>query len=117
MNCADCEYSHDIGHALLCWGQRFAPPVDPDHWRCDGWKPKDTDGWVSTSLTPPTPYESVQVYLPGNAPYPTVHEGYYVNDDPSGLDFFVVPALIDQRVYTFAEAPMWRPMAKPPKGV
>lgn len=40
MNCADCKYSHDTGTALLCWGERFAPPVDKDHW-CEGWKPKN----------------------------------------------------------------------------
>ena len=45
MNCGDCKYSHDIGTAFLCWGQRFAPPVDADHW-CAGWKPK--------SVTPQT---------------------------------------------------------------
>lgn len=41
MNCADCRYSHDTGVALLCWGQRFAPPVDREHW-CEGWKPIGT---------------------------------------------------------------------------
>lgn len=114
MNCSDCKWSHDVGYALLCWGQKNAPRVDADSW-CDQWKPKDVDGWVDTKLTPPTPYESVQVYLPGNDPSPTVHEGYYVNDDPSELDFFVVPALIEKSVWTFEEAPMWRPMAKPPE--
>ena len=45
MTCKDCKYSRDIGTALLCWGQRFAPPVDADNW-CEGWKPK--------SVTPQT---------------------------------------------------------------
>lgn len=40
MNCKDCKYSHDTGTALLCWGQRFAPPVDADDW-CEGWKPRN----------------------------------------------------------------------------
>lgn len=48
MKCGDCKHSHDTGTALLCWGQRFAPPVDADHW-CEGWKPK--------SVTPQTNYD------------------------------------------------------------
>lgn len=38
MNCGDCRYSHNTGVELVCWGQRFSPPVDRDHW-CENWKP------------------------------------------------------------------------------
>lgn len=55
MNCKDCKYSHDTGTALLCWGQRFAPPVDADDW-CEGWKPRN--------VTPQTNYDRIVSMTP-----------------------------------------------------
>ena len=61
MNCADCKYSHDTGTALLCWGQRFAPPVDPDHF-CKGWKPRNINRTNYDNLISKSP-EKMAIFL------------------------------------------------------
>jgi hypothetical protein len=62
MNCGDCKYSHDMGTVLLCWGQRFAPPVDRDDW-CEGWKPKSATNY--DRLISKTPEELAETYAGG----------------------------------------------------
>lgn len=49
MKCGDCKYSRDTGTALLCWGQRFAPPVDAGDW-CEGWRPKSVTTKINADL-------------------------------------------------------------------
>jgi len=114
MNCGDCRYSHDTGTALLCWGQRFAPPVDKDDW-CEGWKPQArSDEWVETGgVNYPDPFVSVQVYLPEQAPLPVVREGYVIADDNGIPTGWYVPSLWDG--YELENITFWKPMSDPPK--
>ena len=114
MTCSDCKYSHYTGSQLLCWGQRFAPPVDKDEW-CDGWKPANRDdGWIETGgVEYPNPFVSVQVYLPTQTPFPTVREGYIVDEDAIPRAWFV-PSI--QEEYGLEEIAYWKPMSDPPKG-
>ena len=37
--------------------------------------------WVSVNDLIPEAFESVLLYMPNEAPLPTVHEGYYANGD------------------------------------
>ena len=37
--------------------------------------------WYKTEENLPKPFESVLLYIPDEAPLPTVHEGYYANGD------------------------------------
>lgn len=41
---------------------------------------KLNERWTRVSDIPPDPFESVLLYIPDNAPYPTVHEGYRTED-------------------------------------
>lgn len=112
MNCGDCKYSHDTGLSLLCWGEKEAPPVDPDHW-CKYWKPKSGYvAWTSPRKSLPEPFVSVQVYIPSQAPFPTVHEGYVLADD-NGIPYgWFIPALRDRcDLYDAVEA--WMPFVAP----
>jgi len=112
VNCADCKYSHDTGMDLLCWGEKDAPPVDPDHW-CKYWKPKaGYAAWTSPRKSLPEPFVSVQVYIPSQAPFPTVHEGYVLADD-NGIPYgWFIPALRDRcDLYDAVEA--WTPFVEP----
>lgn len=114
MNCADCKYSHDTGTALLCWGQRFAPPVDSDDW-CDGWKPRAGEpGWTSCDYSLPSIWVSVQAYIPDEAPMPTVREACLIDTTGDGIpEAWFIPAL--RRAVHLSEVEAWRPMAEPPK--
>lgn len=115
MNCADCKYAHDVGFALLCWGQKNAPRVDAESW-CDGWKPKadEKPKWTFTKDGGiPAAWESVQVWIPSQDPFPVVREGYIV-DDESGIPlYWFVPALRERFMIDAIEA--WIPMATPPR--
>lgn len=114
MNCADCKYGHDVGYALLCWGQKNAPKVDPDH-ICDSWKPNgEDDGWIWTcGVKYPDPWVSVQVYLPEQEPMPTVREGYVIDEGEGVPTGWFIPALREGRLLYEIEA--WKPMSDPPK--
>lgn len=114
MNCGDCKYGHDVGYALLCWGQKNAPEVDPDH-ICDGWKPNGEDGgwfWAEKSDLPKS-FVSALVYIPSEAPMPTVREGFVVDDDQKTPAAWYIPAL--RRAYYLSEIAAWKPMPEPPK--
>ena len=74
MNCEDCKYSHDIGTALLCWGQRFAPPVDADHW-CEGWRPKSVTPQTKADLIKSLSVEELAEYLSDIAGWLSEYEG------------------------------------------
>lgn len=82
MNCGDCKYSHDTGTALLCWGQRFAPPVDVGDW-CEGWRPKSvvpkTNYDILISKTPEELAEIMVSDCPPNYPHGECRE-YEKND-------------------------------------
>lgn len=118
MTCGDCKYSHELNSStLLCWGQRFAPKVDWDDW-CEGWKPRSStkEGWVKTSDCLPNPFESVQVYIPSQAPFPVVREGYVVDGGDGLPRYFFVPSLRETYdLYDGVKA--WKPMAEPPERI
>lgn len=114
MNCGDCKYAHDTGTALLCWGQRFAPPVDKYGW-CEGWKPNTRDdGWTKTGeVNYPAPFVSVQVYLPDQDVFPLVREGYIVEQEAGIPIGWYVPAIHEP--YALDAITFWKPMSDPPK--
>jgi hypothetical protein len=63
--------------------------------------------WISVDERLPEPFVSVLTYMPGEAPHPTVHEGYLNKRGKwyaGGVD-----RLPDEVV-------MWMPMPEPPKG-
>lgn len=113
MNCGNCKYGHDVGYALLCWGQRFAPEVRPDDW-CNAWKPKNSEsGWTPCSYGLPDIWESVQVFIPDEAPMPTVREGYLIDTKGEGIpEAWFIPAL--RHAFHLSEILAWRNMAEPP---
>lgn len=113
MNCGDCKYSHDTGLSLLCWGEKEAPPVDPDHW-CKAWKPKvtSTTKWIPTKKSLPEPFVSVQVFIPSQAPFPIVREGYVIADDNGIPCGWFIPALREKLdLYDVVDA--WTPFVAP----
>ena len=38
LTCSDCKYVHEEGGRYFCYGQRFAPEVNPAA-KCESWKP------------------------------------------------------------------------------
>lgn len=65
-------------------------------------------GWISAKEQLPNPFESVLINIPGDSPWPTVHEGYFTNDG--------IWMTIYGDPYTMEEVPHWMPMLEPPKG-
>lgn len=65
------------------------------------------ESWINPTEQPPNFFESVLIHVPGDQPFPTVHEGY------------LTPAKIwvslYGETYTMDEVPFWKPMPKPPK--
>lgn len=111
MNCGDCKYSHDTGMDLLCWGEKEAPHVDPNHW-CKFWKPKiGYAAWTSPHKSLPEPFVSVQVYIPSQAPFPTVREGYLIDDPILVEPRWYIPALDTSIKMDEVEA--WTPFVEP----
>lgn len=39
MNCSDCSYSREMNERYFCYGQKYAPEVNPNS-VCDSWKSK-----------------------------------------------------------------------------
>jgi hypothetical protein len=73
------------------------------------------DGWKETcGVYYPDPFVSVQVYLPTQTPFPTVREGYIVDEDGIPKAWFV-PSIGEG--YELEEITFWKPMSEPPKGV
>lgn len=69
-------------------------------------QPKEEE-WISTKEQTPPIFESVLMYVPGDSPFPVVHEGYLTGDD--------IWMSLYTEAYTMDEVPMWKPMPKPPK--
>lgn len=112
MDCADCKYGHDVGYALLCWGQRFAPEVKPDDW-CENWKPRtkpEKVTWIPASVQKPAPFVSVLAYIPSMKPYPTVREAFFVDNE----NFWVILGHIEGR-YLKDEVTHWAEMPDGPE--
>lgn len=63
--------------------------------------------WISTKEELPPPYESVLVCMPGEVPFPMIHEGFINN---KGVWYVYASA-----VRTAAEITHWRPIPEPPE--
>ncbi len=63
--------------------------------------------WVSVDDRLPEPFVSVLVHMPGEEPFPTVHEGFISNDG-------VWQSAMFRREP--GEVTHWQPMPQPPKG-
>lgn len=61
--------------------------------------------WVSVNDLIPEAFESVLLYMPNEAPLPTVHEGYYANGD-----WYWYAGKLDKGEVTY-----WAPMPEGPK--
>lgn len=61
--------------------------------------------WYKTEENLPKPFESVLLYMPNEAPLPTVHEGYYAN---GGWYSYVYK-------YKLEEVKYWAEMPTPPE--
>lgn len=64
-------------------------------------------GWIRTRDEQPGMYVSVLMYIPGDDPLPTVHEGYLTGDN--------IWISLYKEAYTMDEVPYWMPMPEPPK--
>ena len=68
--------------------------------------------WYSPRLGIPQPFESVLVYIPSQAPFPTVREGYIIADDNGIPQGWFVPGLREgYDVYDVVKA--WAYMPEP----
>ena len=65
--------------------------------------------WISVEDMMPEEFVSVLVYMPGENPLPTVHEGYFVKDANKWYSNFFDRSL-DEVTY-------WMPMPEPPEEV
>ena len=63
--------------------------------------------WVSVDDRLPEPFVSVLVHMPGEEPFPTVHEGFISNDG-------IWQSAMFRREP--GEVTHWQPMPQPPKG-
>ena len=63
--------------------------------------------WISVDDRLPEPYVSVLVNMPGEKPFPTVHEGFISNDG-------IWQSAMFRREPD--EVTHWQPMPQPPKG-
>lgn len=63
-------------------------------------------GWIRTADEPPGMFVSVLMYVPGDSPLPTVHEGYLTGDD--------IWISCYGEAYTMDEVPFYMPMPEPP---
>lgn len=66
---------------------------------------KDAE-WIPVERELPHPFVSVLVYMPGERPCPTVHEGFLTNDGTWYAGSFTREA---------DEVVAWRPMPEPPE--
>lgn len=64
-------------------------------------------GWISAKEQLPNFFESVLINIPGDSPFPTVHEGYLTNDN--------IWMSLYGEAYTMDEVPFWMPMPEAPK--
>lgn len=62
--------------------------------------------WISVEDEKPEPFVSVQVYMPGEAPHPTVREGFITEDGVWYADLY------DREP---DEVTHWKPMSEPPE--
>ena len=63
--------------------------------------------WISVDDRLPKPFVSVLVYMPGEEPFPTVHEGFISNNG-------IWQSAMFRREP--GEVTHWQPMPQPPKG-
>jgi hypothetical protein len=63
--------------------------------------------WISVKERLPEPFVSVLVYMPGERPLPTVHEGYFVRDANKWYSHFFDRGL--------EEVTHWMPMPEAPE--
>ena len=96
----------------LCFG--YDDITDTEYVKCEETAKKmiangvTVQEWISVKDRLPKEFVSVLVYMPSEAPFPTVHEGYYVEKD----ECFMVH--ICGSVYT--SVTHWMPLPQPPKG-
>ena len=72
-----------------------------------------SDGWNNPAEKMPDAYESVQVFIPTQFPFPTVREGYIFEKDDKPYAWYV-PGLREKfPLEDFIVA--WKPMSSPPE--
>jgi len=73
-----------------------------------------TNGWIDPKESLPEPFESVQVYIPTQYPFPRVREGFIVPKGDTPFAWYV-PGLREKfPMEEFIVA--WKPFSKPPRG-
>ena len=73
-----------------------------------------TGDWIDPNKRLPNAFESVQVFIPTQFPFPRVREGYIVDDDNGEPLFWFIPGLREKYpVYDFIVA--WKPFSNPPE--
>ena len=96
--CATCEYRDDCGE--YCGSDTYKDALALIE-RLEAAQPR----WISVEECKPKEFISVQVYMTDAGDFPSVREGYYVDED-----HFYIPAL-----HEFHPVSHWKPFDEPPK--
>lgn len=102
---------HDFSPENICnTFQEFANKMKEGFVNLINAQPKisGVGGWIRTADEPPGMFVSVLMYVPGDSPLPTVHEGYLTGEN--------IWISLYGEAYTMDEVPFYMPMPEPPKG-
>ena len=75
------------------------------------------DESISVDDMLPQTLESVAVYIPTQAPFPTVREGYLIDDINGVPEAWYIPALRQHVFLTSGIVVAWTPMPEPPESI
>ena len=73
-----------------------------------------TGDWIDPNKRLPKAFESVQVFIPTQYPFPTVREGYIFEKDDKPYAWYIPGLREKYPLEDFIVA--WKPMSKPPEG-
>ena len=69
--------------------------------------------WIDPNKRLPKAFESVQVFIPTQYPFPTVREGYIFEKDDKPYAWYIPGLREKYPVYDFIVA--WKPFSNPPE--
>ena len=98
-----CRTDEEVLHSV----QEFASNMKEGIVNLINAQPKIGGGWIRTADELPGMFVSVLMYVPGDNPLPTVHEGYLTGEN--------IWLSLYREAYTMDEVPFWMPMPEPPK--
>lgn len=72
-----------------------------------------TGDWIDPNKRLPKAFESVQVFIPTQFPFPTVHEGYIFEKDDKPYAWYIPSLREKYPLEDFIVA--WKPFSNPPE--